>query len=313
MKANSNNNSAKTQAVVAAAPAATAPARPARTIEGLLTGEMFASKLKSLLPTYLPAKTFVQVVCTQLRKVPKLAKCDPESFFARLQECAEMGLAPNGRHAYLLPFENRRTGTVECQLLIGYKGLAMLAKRYGGVASIYCELWCDGDTLTNDTGDIHHVINYEARRADEDVRGVVCVVNFKDGTRQGIVVKRSEIDAIRNRAQSYRQAVQYGKDCPWTTDYGEMAKKTAFRRLAKWLDLSPEFDLAVERDDRDFATAEVVENAVRPRQAPVRAVLSAPAAKPLPAPEPEVEDEPVVEPVPAQAPAEQAESAEELF
>lgn len=287
-----------TGTAVAARPTGTvAGKRPQATIESLLTGDMFAQKLKSLLPTYLPAKTFVQIVCTQLRKVPKLAKVDPASFFARLQECAEMGLAPNGRHAYLVPFENRKMGTVECQLLIGYKGLSMLAKRYGGVTNIYCELWCEGDTLTNDTGEIHHVINYTARRDETTMLGVVCVVFFKDGTRQGLVMQRWEIESIRNRAQSYRQAKQYGKDCPWTTDFGEMAKKTAFRRLTKWIDISPEFDLAVERDDADFINAEFTDV---PAKSAVKQIMQKPKPKELPNNAPAEAAQPQPEPVMAE-------------
>lgn len=268
--------------------------KPTQTLEGLLTGDAFAAKLKSLLPTYLPAKTFVQVVCTQLRKTPKLAKCDPTSFFGKLQECAESGLAPNGKHAYLVPFENRKLGIVECQLLIGYKGLAMLAKKYGGVTNIYCELWFDADTLTNDTGDIHHIINYQVVRNPENMLGVVCVVTFKDGSKQGIVVQKHEIDAVRDRAQSYQQAKRYGKDCPWMTDYGEMAKKTAFRRLSKWLDLSPEFDIAVEKDDADYIDVEAETVTDIPKSSKPKQIVSKQKPKELPAPEqPEPEPEKV--------------------
>jgi hypothetical protein len=36
------------------------------------------------------------------------------------------------------------------------------------------------------------------------------------------------------------------------TDYNEMAKKTAFRRLAKWLPLSAEFRDAQDKDDEEL-------------------------------------------------------------
>lgn len=259
--------------------------KPQRTLESLLTGEQFMLKLRSLLPSYLPAKTFVQIVCTQLRKVPKLAKCTQPSFFACLQECAEMGLSPNGRHAYLIPFEDRNKKTVECTLIFGYKGLAKLARKFGGVTSIYTEIWCDGDELTNDTGEIHHIINYRAPRNADTMLGVVCVVTGKDGLREGIVVPKCDIDAIRDRAQSYRRAMAYGRDCPWTTDYFEMAKKTAFRRLCKWLDLSPEFEIAVEKDDADYINVDSVDTDI-PKPAAVKQIVGN-APKPLPKPTPE--------------------------
>ncbi len=41
----------------------------------------------------------------------------------------------------------------------------------------------------------------------------------------------------------------YTKTTPWESDWGEMAKKTVFRRCSKWLTLSPEIREAAERDD----------------------------------------------------------------
>lgn len=239
---------------------AVAPAgKPKVTIEALLTGEKFTEKITALLPTYLKPATFVQICCTQLKKVPLLAKCEPVSFFAKLQECAERGLAPNGRDAYMIPFKNNRTGEYEVQLIIGYQGKVKLAKKYGGVKRIYCELWCKGDTLTNDTGIIHHIIDYTKPRNEATALGVVCIVFFEGDTiGQGVVVPTAEINAVRDNAKSYRQAQQFGGDCPWMSYWGEMAKKTAFNKLCKWLDLSPEFEAAAEVDD-DVIDAEYTE------------------------------------------------------
>ena len=59
-----------------------------------------------------------------------------------------------------------------------------------------------------------------------------------------------EIEAIRRRSKA-------GNSGPWVTDWNEMAKKTVFRRLTKWLPLSPEFRDAVEADDEPSAPIEV--------------------------------------------------------
>jgi recombinational DNA repair protein RecT len=53
---------------------------------------------------------------------------------------------------------------------------------------------------------------------------------------------KEEVDAIRKRSRS-------GASGPWVTDYNEMSKKTVFRRLSKWLPLSPEVRDAAENDD----------------------------------------------------------------
>jgi len=60
-------------------------------------------------------------------------------------------------------------------------------------------------------------------------------------------MSRAEIDEIKNKSRA-------GKSGPWVSNYGEMAKKTAFRRLTKWLTLSPEIMDAVSAAEKtEFA------------------------------------------------------------
>ena len=56
------------------------------------------------------------------------------------------------------------------------------------------------------------------------------------------VMTTEEVERIRARSKA-------GKEGPWVTDWNEMAKKTVFRRLSKWLPLSAEYRDAVDKDD----------------------------------------------------------------
>jgi recombination protein RecT len=71
------------------------------------------------------------------------------------------------------------------------------------------------------------------------------MVTKKDGSRQACVMSRDEIESVRKRSRS-------GQSGPWATDWCEMAKKTVFRRLSKWLVLSPEIRDLVEAEDGEY-------------------------------------------------------------
>lgn len=88
------------------------------------------------------------------------------------------------------------------------------------------------------------------------LKHVYAVAKLKDGEVLVEVMSKAQVDAIRARSKS-------GSNGPWVTDYDEMAKKTVFRRLSKWLPLSSElFEKAVEHDNSDYVDAEVVQQAL---------------------------------------------------
>jgi recombination protein RecT len=147
--------------------------------------------------------------------------------------CAELGIEPNGRHAHLIPYKT------ECQLIIDYKGLVELAMRSGLISRIHADVVCENDTITIKNGEINHEVNPLISRGN--MVGAYAMCFFKDGTAKHEYMSREEVDGIRKRSRA-------GNAGPWVTDYNEMAKKTVFRRMSKWLPLSPEIMDTVERD-----------------------------------------------------------------
>jgi len=207
----------------------------------LLTSDAFKEQLVHVLPEHLSPERQVRIAMTALARTPKLTECEPASFFQCLLSLSQFGLEPDGRHAHLIPFENRKRGVVECQLIIDYKGLVALAMRSGMVAYIHADVVCENDEFEFDRGELKkHKIDFRKPRGA--VYAVYALCRFKDGTEKCEVMTRDEVEAIRRRSKA-------GTNGPWATDWNEMAKKTAFRRLSKWLPLSPEFRDAVEADD----------------------------------------------------------------
>lgn len=265
------------------------------TIKDLVTSDKFKTQVAAALPKHLTADRFIRVACTTLMRQPKLADCDQASFFNALLTLSQLGIEPDGRRAHLIPFENRKRGVTEVQLIIDYKGLAELAMRSGEVSNIHADVVCDNDEFLYDRGEVvTHKIDFRKDRGEVFAAYAICT--FKDGTKKAEVMGRKEIESIRGRSRA-------GQSGPWCTDWNEMAKKTCFRRLSKWLPLSPEYREALDHDADALPDAELPDITAAPR--PLRradvTVSDAPQATDQP---PATEDRPKRTRKPTAAPAE---------
>lgn len=213
----------------------------ALTLRSEIEGDGFKKALAQALPKMLTADRFVRIAITAMTRTPKLKDCDRATFFNALLTLAQLGIEPDGRRAHLIPFENRKRGVLECQLIIDYKGLAELAYRSGMVSSLHADVVCEKDGFEYDRGQIvRHVISYKEPRGEAYAAYAIC--RFKDGSEKCEVMSRDEIEGIRKRSRA-------GNSGPWVSDWQEMAKKTVFRRLSKWLPLSAEVRDAFDKDD----------------------------------------------------------------
>jgi recombination protein RecT len=221
------------------------------TIRDRLNSPTQMQEIARALPDHMSADRMARVVLTTMTKTPKLNECDPASFFQCLLSLSQWGLEPDGRHAHLIPFANNKKGTVECQLIIDYKGLVQLAMRTGKIASIHCDTVCENDEFLYDCGEVvSHKINFREPRGK--AYAFVCIIKMKDGGKKCEVMTLEEVEAIRRRSRSANNG-------PWVTDFNEMAKKTVFRRATKWIELSAEIRDAFDHDDKDYVDGRVTE------------------------------------------------------
>lgn len=203
-------------------------------IKELIQGPM-KKQFALALPKHLTPDRFVRVALTAINKVPKLLLCTKESLMACLMDCSQLGLEPDGRKAHLIPYGDK------CTLIIDYKGLVALARRSGEIADIHADIVCKNDKFEYSFGSdsrLEHRPNIEDRGP---VIAAYSFVRLKDGSSSYEVMNVKEIDAIKKRSKASNSG-------PWVTDWAEMAKKTVFRRHAKWLPMSAEFQEAIDKD-----------------------------------------------------------------
>lgn len=209
---------------------------------------------KAVVPAHMTPERIMKMGLVAMSRTPRLLECDSRTVLLALMQCAQLGLEPNTPLglAYIIPFENRKAGIVEAQFIPGYRGLIKLAHQSGEVASIYARVVRRDDVFKVVQGtseSITHEPNYEVEESDggepvdPPMVAVYAVALLKGGTPQFDVMKRRQVDLIRNRSR----AAQSG---PWVTDYEEMAIKTVIRRLCKRLPLSTEMSWALEAQAR---------------------------------------------------------------
>lgn len=220
---------------------AAAPAVAKKTVKDWIQSDAFRDQIAKALPKHLTPDRFLRVALTSTLKTPALLECTPESVTSCLLQCSALGLEPDGRRAHLIPFRDNRKGVTTCTLIIDYKGLAELAMRSGLVSNIHADVVRENDVFEYDMGEIKaHKIDFRNDRGPAYAFYAIC--RFKDGSIKADVMSVDEVEAIRKRSKSPDSG-------PWVTDPVEMGKKTVFRRLSKWLPLSPEFRDAVESED----------------------------------------------------------------
>lgn len=211
-------------------------------VRGLL--DRLKGDMAMALPRHLTPERMVRVTLTSIRRTPKLLDCTRESLLGAVMECAQLGLEPDGvlGLAYLIPFENRKTGRLECQLIIGYKGMLTLARRSAEVQSVQARPVYEGDEFEYAFG-----LDEKCRHVPKEQEGAklthtYAIVRLKDGGYQLDVMTKGAVEKIRERSRAKERG-------PWSTDYDAMACKTVLRRALKLCPVSVEIQRAIALDE----------------------------------------------------------------
>jgi recombination protein RecT len=205
-----------------------------------------ADALHEALARHVDPDRLIRVSLAQIRKSPGLAKCSPVSLAQAIMEAGRLGVEPGllGQ-AYLVPYKGEAT------LIVGYRGLVGLARRSGDVTKVEARIVHEHDAFEVEFGSsarFSHRPNLFGDRGKPI--GVYAEATYADaaGTVQREFMTIAEVEAIRARSKAAHSG-------PWVTDWAEMAKKTAVRRLAKMLPLSIEDAAAIDRlDELEFGS-----------------------------------------------------------
>lgn len=199
--------------------------------------------IKSVALQTVTPERMVRLVLAATSRDPKLAQCAPLTILRSIMQAAELGLevCSGKNEGYLIPRWNGKSKQMECTFLPGYQGLIRLAVESGRIRNIEARVVHEKDEFSVEYGDTPRVVHKPSFLKDRGpVTAVYAVAFMTDGSRTFDVMPIHEVEEIRDRSKE--------KDSfsPWKTDFSEMARKTAVRRLSKYLPKTKEFAAALE-------------------------------------------------------------------
>lgn len=209
-----------------------------------------SSQFGVALPSHIKPEKFQRVVLTVVQSTPDLLEADRQSLFDSCIKCASDGLIPDGREAALTVFNTKvkRGGRDEWIKKVQYipmlAGIQKRVRNSGLIDSIQAHVIYEKDTFEWEQGFNERIIHKPFFPGDRGKSvGAYAIAKFKDGTYQFEVMDVAEIERIRAASKT-------GQFGPWKDWWAEMARKSVFKRLAKWLPLDADVDDLIEYDNR---------------------------------------------------------------
>lgn len=227
---------------------ALAPAEQPRAL-ALWGQQTTQEKIKALVPAGMSFDRFSRLTVSLLNRNPKLAECEPISFFACISDCAVIGVYPDPvtGQAYLIPRWNSQKNVTEATLLVGYKGLRSVALKSPEILDLWTGVVRKGDIFKLVRAPKQELIHEPLPEEMGEVIGYYSAAALKNGLFSYEWMPVTAVHKVRDEALSKLKDWQV-KNSPWTLWEEEMGRKTALRRHFKSLPLRAEDQEAVQRD-----------------------------------------------------------------
>lgn len=215
----------------------------------IVTIQKMEPEIRRALPRHLNSDRMMRMCLTALRSTPKLLQCESNSVLGAFMELSQLGLEPSTPlgHAWVLPYKDK------AKVIIGYKGYIALAARAG--IAINAEVVYDADQFTYPCLGDSRIVHVPSESERGERRYAYAGAVSHGFPFQFKVVNRSDIA----RAKATSASVRFGRETPWDSDEDAMWRKTAVRRLAPFLPLTPELARAIELDDEASGSRTTIE------------------------------------------------------
>lgn len=222
-----------------------------------------AKELGRALPAHMNPERLTRIALTCIRLNPRLAECTQESFMGSLFTGAQLGLEPVGGRAYLIPFKRSKKkadgswhSVLECQFVIGYKGLADLFYRHEKAVELAWGIIHEKDEYAYEFGTNAFLKHKPALSGRGTPVAYYVMATLKSGGKPFMVMSAADcMEHGKKHSKTFdAKTGMFDKSSPWATAPDSMCLKTVLIQLMKLLPLSVELQKAIQADEtsRDF-------------------------------------------------------------
>lgn len=233
-----------------------------------MTADVVSTKVNSIIGDKKEGAKFVSNIVSAVQANPMLQECTNQSILNCALVTHSLNLSPSPQlgQVYMIPFNNKKAGTTEAQLQIGYKAYIQMAIRSGYYTKLNVVELKDGELIKydplNEEIDVNLIEN-DIERENAKTTGYYAMFEYSNGFKKTLYWSKEK---MMTHADKYSQSfslktyeqIQQGKikesdmwkySSPWYSKFDDMAKKTLLKQLlSKWGILSIELQEAIIKD-----------------------------------------------------------------
>lgn len=210
---------------------------------------------EALLPKNVDFDAFKQILITAVITNPTLLNADQQSLFMSIRKCAQDGLLPDGREGALVIFKTKRDNVYidAVQYMPMVAGVLKKLRNSGDILSISAHVVYANDEFDYQLGDNDFIKHKPTLGIRGEAIAVYAIIKTKDGAVYREVLNKLEVERIRQFSKTEQAKKKYpNMNSIWDSHWGEMAKKTVIRRIAKILPMSSDVVEFFNRDNDNY-------------------------------------------------------------
>lgn len=216
--------------------------------------EARADALALSLPGHMNYQEFINLVTMAVAEDPEIMICTKRSIVTAAMKAAADGLKPDKREGAFVAYNVKvsKKGQPdrwqkEAKWMPMVYGIIKKVRQSGEVKSLTAHVAYANDEFDYELGDNERLIHKPVMRDRGDPLCAYAIAKLDNGEIVREIVDLDDLEKIRavNRAAG-------GDSSPWAKWWSEMARKSAVRRLSKWLPMSKEVEGVLRHDDEHY-------------------------------------------------------------